>query len=247
MNKLFPRPRIPNSPAKLILVSGEYPFLTSQLEKQGIEVIATEPDGRLPAPVRFHPDMQACLLSEECMFVLPESPLKKKLEERGIAALATKAKPSGNYPGDILCNSFVLGRFLVGNLRFIDSEIRNTAKRIGLKELSVRQGYASCSTAVINECSVITADEGIASVLEGQGFDVLRIRQGFIKLPGYDTGFFGGCCGLLAPDILGITGRLSNHPDHLKMRGFLKARGISVFELSDGDLFDVGGIVSLKG
>jgi len=246
MNKLFSRPRIPDSPAKLVLVSGEYPFLASRLEKQGIEAIATEPDSRLPDPVQFHPDMQACLLDEEYMFVLSESPLKKKLEEQGIAALETKAKPSCNYPGDVLCNAFVLGRFLVGNPGFIDSEIRQAARRLGLKESAVRQGYASCSAAIVNECSVITADPGIAAVLEGQGIDVLRIRQGFIKLPGYDTGFFGGCCGLLAPNTLGITGRLSSHPDSLRIRGFLKVRGISVFELNDGDLIDVGGIVPLR-
>lgn len=247
MNELFSKPRIPNSPVKLVLVSGEYPFLADQLEKQGIEVITTEPDQRLPGPVRFHPDMQACLLNREYMFVLSGNVLKDKLSSWGISALETSAEPAGGYPGDVLCNAFALGGFLVGNPRYIDSEIRNTVKQIGLKELSVRQGYASCSAAIVNENSVITADKGIASALEGQGLDVLRIRPGFIKLPGYDTGLIGGCCGLLAPDTLGITGRLSSHPDGLKIREFLKACGISVFELSDGGLLDVGGIVPLKG
>lgn len=247
MNELFSKPRVPDSPAKLVLVSGEYPFLADRLKKQGIEVITTEPDRRLPGPVRFHPDMQACLLSKECMFVLSGSPLKGKLNSWGISALETSAEPACGYPGDVLCNAFVLGGFLVGNSRYIDSEIREAAKKAGLKELAVRQGYASCSAAVVNERSAITADEGIAAALEGQGLDVLRIRQGFIKLPGYDTGLIGGCCGLLAPDILGVTGRLSSHPDGLRIRGFLKARGISVFELNDGELLDIGGIVPLRG
>lgn len=245
MMQLFSQPRIPTDSASLVLVSGEYPFLAENLKKQGIDAIKTIADQRLPYPVRFHPDMQVCVLNKEILFVLKENELKKQLRQYGIEVYETHKVPVDSYPGDVLCNAFVLGNHLIGNTAFIDSAIVEATEKLALKKLFVKQGYAACSTAIVAEDAVITADKGIASAMASNGFDVLRIRQGYIKLPGYDTGFLGGCCGLIAPKLLAVSGRLSSHPDGNSIYDFLKAKNIDVLELSDNELLDVGGIIPL--
>ena len=79
-----------------------------------------------------------------------------------------------------------------------------------------------------------------------EGFAVLLIRPGHIALPGYDTGFIGGCCGKLAPDELAFAGALSSRPDGERMREFLHSRCVAPVELREGPLVDVGGILPLR-
>lgn len=245
MSKRVFSPRVPRTKAKLALVSGEYPFLAEFLRKQGIEPILTEADERLPKPVRFHPDMQLCKLSKECMFVLKNGGLAKKLSAYNIDARETTAEPCEAYPNDAICNALALNECFVCNEKSIDRAIAAEADRLGYKIVSVKQGYTACSVAVVDERSVITADAGIAKTLAENNFDVLRISPGFIKLPGYDYGFIGGCCGLIAPKVLAVTGQLSNHPDGEAISRFVVERGVGVIEITDSELLDVGGIIPL--
>lgn len=229
----------------VVVVSGEYPFISECLAKQGIEVIKTAADERLPKPVQYHPDMQLCVLDKKTMFVLRNSVLKEKLKQIDIAVNETTAIPTNVYPSDVLCNAFTIKDFLIGNMNSLDSAIRAAAKN-RLTEINVKQGYAACSVAVVGENAVITADSGIAAALRRVEIDVLEIRSGYINLPGYNTGFIGGCCGLISPKILAVSGRLRNHPDGEKILGFLRERNVDILELHDGDLIDIGGIVSVR-
>lgn len=231
-------------PAKLILVSGQYPYLAESLQKHGFTPIKTLFDPRLPAPIASHPDMQACRLGHT-VFVLKGSPLRDKLASHGLTVQETAAQPQKAYPGDALCNGFAIGPWFVANPKSIDPKILKAAQTLNLQTLPVRQGYASCSTVRVDEKAAITADPGIARSLESKGIQILRIRPGHIQLPGYDTGFIGGCCGKLSPNVLAVSGRLSSHPDGPLMQSFLESRGVSIIELSDNTLTDVGGIQSL--
>ncbi len=244
-DKLLRAPRLPDRPVKLVLASGEYPALISRLRELNIGVVETSFDSRLPKPVAFHPDMQACPLDSENLFVLQKSDLLKKLALYDIIATETAELPQNRYPGDVLCNAFAWNGFLVGNMAAIDQKLRERAKEIGLLELPVRQGYASCSVALVTETAAIVSDRGMAAALEKQGFEILRIQPGFIELPGYEYGFIGGCCGKLAPDLIGFSGSLKNHPDRQSIQKFLSRHGVEMIELTSGALIDVGGIVPL--
>ncbi len=236
--------RLPEKPVKAALVSGEYPGLAEGLERRGVTPIKTLFDERLPAPVGCHPDMQACLLGDETI-LLRDSPLRDKLAAWGLPSKGTKAAPLPSYPGDVLCNGFIWGGRLVGNPQTLDAAVLESARRQGLEILPVRQGYASCSVAVLDGKSAITADAGMAKQLGRAGFEILPIRPGFIVLPGYDTGFIGGCCGLLASGLLAVSGKLESHPDGDRIRAFIHSRNISIIELAQGPLLDVGGILPL--
>lgn len=236
--------RLPNTFARFVLVSGEYLELANRLESHGIKVLRTNPDPRLPAAVQWHPDMQLCVLKGRAVTVRG-NPLRNMLEGHGIPCTETVGVPRPTYPGDALCNVLVSDGWAMGNENTADRAVRLATEELGLKWIHVRQGYAACSTALVNRSSAITEDPGVASALEGAGVEVLRLAPGGVMLPGYEYGFFGGCCGLLAPNLMVFAGRLSCHPQGVKVKDFLSRHGIQVLELLERPLLDVGGIVAL--
>lgn len=244
MTGLVPLGRLPNRPARLVLASGEYPELAKSLQKLGIKTVATSADTRLPAPIQWHPDMQACTIGDR-MIVLKNSFLSEKLKKYVFGVEETFDVPRQSYPKDVLCNVLTWGKWALGNDNTADKAVILAAKSFGAVWLNVKQGYAACATALVDEQSVITADMGIANKLERNGMQVLKISAGAIRLPGYSYGFIGGCCGKLAPDLIAFAGSLDNHPDSRKIRNFLASRGVRALELMDGELLDAGGFIAL--
>lgn len=245
MSCFLQHPRLPDSPVRTALVSGEFPWLKDALDTLGITAIQTEEERRLPKPVRFHPDLQVSPLYDKQMFVLKRSPLNNQLVRQGFSVSETERCPEQTYPKDVLCGCLVWNSYLIGNPRGVDPAIQEAAQKQGLQFLPVGQGYCACSVALVDANHAITADRGLERALKAEGFEVLLIRPGFIELPGYDTGFIGGCSGKLAPDKMAFAGQLSSHPDGELIRAFLKSQGISAVELRKGPLLDVGGILPL--
>lgn len=231
------------------LVSGEYPARFAELEKWGVHLIYTTPDQRLPKPVQYHPDLQVCRLSFETLFVLKNSSLlefKNELCFQSPKVLETETEPEAHYPKDVLCSGVPFGKWLLANPHTLDPLIMRKANEEGLSLIPVRQGYAACAVCKVGEHAAITADEGICRALqEKKEFEVLLIQPGFIELPGYDTGFLGGCCGKLEENLIVFTGALSCHPDGKKIKDFLNSHQIDIWELSRKPLLDTGGIIEL--
>lgn len=61
--------------------------------------------------------------------------------------------------------------------------------------VNINQGYARCSTLILNNRTAVTADISVKNALEKDGAKVLLISSGDIKLEGYDYGFIGGASG----------------------------------------------------
>lgn len=235
---------LPEKPVKLALVSGEFPWLAQELRVRGIDVITTVEDRRLPKPVCWHPDTHICAIDGKAV-ALKGSPLAKALSACGVDVEEAWGAPGDMYPNDALCNALCWGPWAVGNVKTVDKLILQKAGGLGLSWIPVNQGYAACSTALVDDHAAITADEGIARALESHGIEVLRIRPGFIELPGYGYGFLGGCCGKLSPRQMVFVGRIDSHPDGEKILRFLAARKIQTIELMNRPLLDVGGIIPL--
>ena len=179
------------------------------------------------------------------MFVLKTNSLLEELHSLGFQVYETQAEPEGQYPRDVLCGGFLWQSYFVGNPKGVDRSIQDMVTQQGIHFLPVRQGYGACSVALVNEHCAITADEGLEQALITKGFTVLLIRPGHIELPGYDTGFIGGCCGKLGPNELAFAGELSCHPDGDRIRSFLREQKVNPIELRKGPLLDVGGILPL--
>lgn len=237
--------RLPQQFVKIVLISGEYPQLAQSLKKLEIGVITTAEDLRLPYAVRWHPDMQVCLLRDE-LFTLRGGSLTNTLREHGLYVKETLQTPQNYFPQDALCNVLVWEKWGVGCSRSTDALIRQRVATLGLTWIEVKQGYTACSVAMVNANSAITSDSSIADKLRKHGLQVLLIEPGYIMLPGYPYGFIGGCCGKLAPHLMAFTGQLDRHPDGSAIRCFLKNRGVEPLEFMDGALLDIGGILTLK-
>lgn len=108
--------------------------------------------------------------------------------------------------------------------------------------INVPQGYAKCSIVSVNENSVITYDDGIAKACLKTGLDVLHISSGHILLPGYPTGFIGGCSGRIGNEII-FNGDLSLHPNFTAIRDFIESRELTCTWFDDCPLTDIGSII----
>ena len=200
----------------------------------------------LAGPVASHADMLLHHLENEHFLMAQENRrlLKRMEREKGVVRLLSR-KLAPFYPHDILLNVFRLGQHCFG-LATCAAEIRSFCEENNLMFHLVKQGYAKCSTVLVNEQACITADVSIAAAVKQCGLDVLQIRPGFVELPGYHYGFLGGASGKLSSDVLAFAGNLDTHPDAKEIRAFLLNHHVSVLSLQKGPLLDLGGILPLR-
>ena len=211
-------------------VSGEaHPTLIRYIESRGYEPVLLDPLAEVDSPIAAHADIQMCRLG--CR---DDSPVIR-------AAADELVLMSGSYPCDVPFNAAATGSFFVHRLELTSPRLLAAAQSLGMEMIDVRQGYAKCSIVVVDENSIITYDRGIAAACEGK-LDVLLIRPGHINLPGYDTGFIGGCTGRLGDEII-FNGKLSAHPNGDAMRGFIEERGLLCTAVGDYPLTDIGSII----
>jgi hypothetical protein len=208
-------------------------------------VIEIEPIAELPAPVAAHADM-----------VLHDAGGGRLIAASGAKTLIRRLRGLGytvleqqgiapEYPKDAALNCFALGGRLYCNPKAVSNALLEHYSAVGIEVAPVKQGYAKCSTCIVDGRSIITADASIAKAAKSNGIGVLEIRSGFIRLPGLDYGFIGGAAGLIEKGKLAVCGSLEAHPDGDAIRQFCKARGVEILELADSPLIDIGGIVCL--
>ena len=89
------------------------------------------------------------------------------------------------------------GSCIIGKTAILAPEIPDTAGKCGYTPLSVRQGYTACSTIVLGD-TLFTADPSILHAASGlPGITAIPLEPFSISLPGYNSGFPGGACGLV--------------------------------------------------
>lgn len=226
-------------PSKL-LIAGNQPEIRARLQALKIQVAETKADKRLPAPIMYHPDMQVFDFGDGHLFALKKCPTIPVLSAQGFIIHETQVSPEETYPRDILCNALRLNGVLYGNVKALDPGLLDYARKKGFKIQHVRQGYTACATCVVSENAIITADTSIAKAAAANGAAVLLIAPGSIDLPGYNTGFIGGCCVKIDEKTLLSTGAVHCHPDAEKIKLFLNAHKVELLELSKSSLTDIG-------
>lgn len=213
------------------------------LQQRGVTVAEVPAHDFLPVPVQTHADLQLYLLPDGRILVIAGAPvLAQRLQTLGFAVDICAEYPGDVYPQDVPLCCFALRDKLYGLPQAVAGELR--AQYAGI--IPVRQGYARCSTCLVDAGSIITADRDIAQAARKNGIEVLQIRPGYILLPGYDYGFIGGCCGLIAPNTLAVTGDIDTHPDAMAIRMFCAQRGVQIDCLVPGPLRDIGGLLPLQ-
>lgn len=239
----------PNFPEKNITVaavSSEAEDIISALESAKIAVVPVEANPELPAGIASHADLQILHLGGNS--VLTASCSKKStdmLDLLGFDIKNTEKSLDYAYPDDCLINAQIIGKNIIINPDAADETIMRFAEENNYNIIAVKQGYAKCSVLAVCDDAVITADPGITKILQNKEIEVLKIKEGGIYLRGYDTGFIGGCGGMVESKILGTAGSLRSIKDYDNIRDFLRNRNIYAENLGGKTLRDIGGILPL--
>ena len=244
--RFLKQPNIPEKKVAAAAVSNSDIRVINELNKLNIKTIITESNINLAKPVNNHTDMLCHHLGDGNIIISRgEYNFRNDLSKLGFNAIVCKNKLKSKYPDDISLNFARIGNYLVGRKDSIAEEILNYCLKNNIEIINVNQGYAKCSTCILNEKAIITSDSSIADACKKADMDVLRIRPGYIKLKGYDTGFIGGCCGLIDKNVIAFCGSIESHPDSAEIINYLNIHNIKYINLFNGDLIDIGGILPL--
>lgn len=204
------------------------------LAREGFEVKLLAPFSALSEPTHTHADMLLCTVGDVIF---------KHVHYSLAGEFINISESMGNkYPHDVLLNIAIVGNHAFCNKKHVSSEILEYLEENGYTVHHVAQGYAHCSTCIVGDNAIITADEGIFATATSLGIDALRISAGHISLPPYDYGFIGGASGTTSNAVY-FCGSLKYHPDGDAIRTFITSHNKRVIELCDSPVFDVGGIV----
>lgn len=213
--------------------------LSPALESFGVRVIPCPRNPYVDARLSYHSDLSVYHVGGKCFYLarhLRDSELAKELEHLGASVRFSKARQGGEYPLDASLCALPLGDAVYHNAKICDELIVQSTSRFE----NIKQGYAKCAVCPVSSDAAITADKGVARVLEKNGVRVLQVLPGGIVLDGFDEGFIGGAAFKIAPDVLAFTGSLDLHPDKEKIEEFLSECGVRPEYLTAGQAFDIG-------
>jgi len=212
------------------------------LNSLGLHLLKIPQTDRVSTPVSAHPDIQL-FIHGKTVFVHPDIDRNfAHYLEQYCEIIYCKTRLGSDYPADIVYNIAYTGIFAIHNLRHTDPALLDYLESVNAVKIDVKQGYSKCSTLIVNERSVITADVSIHSAARAAGLDSLLISPGNIDLPGYKYGFIGGAAARFAEMVL-FTGSIDGHPDRNKIHEFIESRGLNVRILSKQQVLDIGSLL----
>lgn len=246
MAHLLRTPNLPDTPVCQVLIAHSFlRLLAEPLARLGIQALSAPITHTLPSAIKEHADMNCRHLGGENFLVFQNAIVPQTLSHLGLHIVCSAKPAGGQYPSDAALNVLLLSRYAFHKSGITDPRLRQMLYTLGYTWITVPQGYTACSSAIVDEKSLITADSKIALAAQLVGLDVLQIHPGFISLPGYSYGFLGGACGKIAPNQLAFTGQLTLHPDYHRILSFLSAHHVEPIFLTDHPCFDCGGILPI--
>lgn len=239
-------PNLPTGKVTTMVVSPLYDGVTADLRSLGIKLILTEKCEDLQDPVSFHPDMLCHHFGGRNILVYPYSySLERELLEIGMLVERYKKPLTAQYPGDVALNAAQVGENLICNKKYTDERLFSSDTYKYKRIINIAQGYAKCSTLIVDETSIVTSDCQLAALWKEAGLSALLVSPGGIRLDGHDYGFIGGAGVKISPSELYFTGTLSSYKDAHLLREFLLERGITPLEGAYDRLVDVGSMIPL--
>lgn len=226
------------------VISNKYPCFADELSKTGHNVIFSDTVKAFPQPEQAHADMQILTINNT-VFVLQECEKLKTLPYKENLIIC-KNKAGKKYPENILLNFLFFNNKLYGKVSAIDPTLYKYCVKNDIEIVNINQGYARCSTLILNNRTAVTADISIKNALEKGGAEVLLISSGDIKLEGYDYGFIGGASGKISDNTVVFFGNAEMHPYYSSIRELCSKNKIGIKILCKNmPLTDVGGIVKI--
>ncbi len=227
----------------ILLGAPAYEKYAAALTSHGYTPISLAADARLNKTVSTHAD--TLIFADKNTYIANREYIKTLPEEIKHSFTPTDDFPHGEYPTDTAFNALVITDKLFAREKSISVSVLDHAKKKGYSFVSVRQGYARCSTLALGNAA-ITADIGIGTTIAAQGIKVFIISSGYIALEGCQYGFIGGASFVdKARKTVYFFGDISRHPDGGEIVGFIRKNGYSVQSLG-GELTDFGGAVIIE-
>ncbi len=225
---------------KKLIIDNRYAKEANARWGKAYEIVPSPVITGLPETISSHPDMGFIHAGD--VFVAEPSVYayyKARFPEETV--LCGKRKLQSHYPKDIAYNVLISEKTAFANLDFIDETLKNVLKEQGFELIHVKQGYAKCASVVFGK-NIITADFSIKRAAEKNGFSVLEIPSGEVRLSGFDYGFLGGASGFF-DDTLFFFGNIKKHSAYKKIMDFANQNGVKLAYMEDFPLTDVGTIV----
>jgi len=216
----------------------------AELERRGFSCVSLPPFSALDPRVASHPDMlilpiDGRLFVHKDYYAEARETVDSILRFASLRLVLTDDKVSEQYPYDVSLNLVVSGNRIIGRQDTMSKTVAAYAEREDLTVVNVKQGYAKCSTVVLGDKALITADPAIEKAARALSLDVLRITPGHVSLRGYDCGFIGGASGVFH-DTVFFCGNILSHPDGKAIVNFCSKHAFQVVSLSEESLYDVG-------
>lgn len=228
---------------KYIALAGACPAdaIKKLTELRNIEkVFVLPPDRLIDTPIKNHPDTILCIYNGKlyCHEDYAKENREILSEICSTASLELKAQSgerNGNYPFDCAFNALVIPseNAVIGRKKSLCPPLSEICE-------NTNQGYAACSSLVINE-TVVTADPSIAAAAERLKIRCRMLSGGDIILPGYDTGFIGGCGGFF-DNTLCLFGNPELTKTGNELLSFCRQEAVETISLCDGPLTDYGSV-----
>ena len=239
-------PNLPTGKVSNLIMSDYIPELLQEIQHYGINVIIPDKLNNISGAEAYHADMSIChIIDDKFVIAKNNKGLIDKMKLLNADIILSSNQICGKYPDITALNVCIFGNNIICNVHYTDKKILEFCQENHFKILHTNQGYAKCSSTVVSNNALITADESIYNLCKKNNIDVLKISDGGIKLDGYNYGFIGGCCGFIDKNTLAFSGNIKLHKDYLNIKDFASNYHIDLLSLSNQILYDIGGILPI--
>ena len=218
------------------------------LRERGFEPIKLPPFPTLQSPVAAHPDMllflgKGKLICHADYFAVAKKEISLIADINCSELVLARDAVGAEYPRDVIFNAAAVGEYLICRRDAISAKVAELYSED--MTINVKQGYAKCSTSIVGDNAIITADPSISRAASEKGIDVLLISPHGVRLDGYDCGFIGGASGADNENVY-FCGNIDLHPDSERIKAFCRKHGKNAVSLSDESLYDYGTLIFVK-
>ena len=242
MIRFVEKPHLPQGRVHQLILGGKYKrILNNALLKRNIVPIWLNSNVYVDERLSGHCDLMAVHIGKNVLAV--QSDIASDCEIINNIKLIITAPPTkSQYPYDAGLNICIVGDKLIYNPKSADQQI---ISNISGARICCKQGYTKCSVCVVDENSIITADNKIADIASAAGMDVLQVNEKITALDGFEHGFIGGSSFKINRNEMAFTGVINDKAERRRIERFLNERGIYAVYLTDGPLFDIGSSIPI--
>lgn len=242
MLRFVEKPHLPQGRVKRLILGEKYKLvLENALLELNIEPIWLKNNVFVDKRLSGHCDLMAAHLGNNVLAVQENAVADcENIHNAELIRIPTPTKPE--YPHDAALNFCIVGDKLIYNPKTANVSIIDSLK---LNLLACRQGYTKCSVCVVDEASIITADNKIAQIALDAGMSVLYVKEDLAALDGFEHGFIGGASFKISRNEMAFTGVINDAGEKLRIESFLNERGINAVYLTSERLFDIGSAIPI--